>query len=161
MANVAGREIHLGPHLGAARGDRHDGALAFQQADRAFFGIAEGDTRAGDHVDPGLKGRGDAEIVDRQADYQHIGGLHLGHEAVGQGERCLLGVVALIGGGEVRGDPIAVDLRQAGGKIAGGDGCICFRGKFGDDPVGQVAADGPAVTGRGVDTKNGGHGGLL
>src|SRR6056297_2843428 len=65
MPQVAAGKVDLGSDLSSARGNGDDSALAGQQALGPGLGITEGDSGAGDLVDPGLERGRNAEIVYR------------------------------------------------------------------------------------------------
>ena len=98
-----------------------DGALALQQALRAGLAVAERHAGPQHVVEPGLQGRGDAEIVHGRADDDRVGGLEFGDELV---RECLgrgLGGIGRFGAPQ-RGGGIQGDVRdRAAAEIARDD----------------------------------------
>ena len=127
----------------ARAGDDH--RLAAGQALGAVFGVAEAAPGHRDAVDPGLEGGGNAEVVHRRADHQHVGRQELLKHLLGLRRfgRVGLGQAASIEVGQGLQVQVAVlDLRP-----------IRTRGPVCDDGRAQFAGHGVLAQGAGVDVQ--------
>ncbi len=107
----------VGVHTAASGKYQH--RFVLKQANRAGFGVFEGNAGTGNVVDPGLELRRHAEVVHRQADHHDIGITQLCHQCIRFGHQCLLFGAALICRGKEGADPVAVQMRQRlVGKVA-------------------------------------------
>ena len=134
-------EVNRAADLGAAGSDQKIGFLAGQQALRTIFGVTKRDAGARDLVNPRLQRRRHAEVVNRHADDQNVGGPHLLHQRVRQRQRSLFVGVARGRIGEVCRHPVAVDELHAGGQIATGDLNLLPLGQALNEQVGELAGD--------------------
>ncbi|MOA21612.1 hypothetical protein D3C78_1421140 [compost metagenome] len=144
----------------AAAAGQDDGALAAEQALRAVLGVLEGDAGAQHVVQPGFQGAGDAEVVHRRRQDQHVRCQQFFGQQIGALQRGGLAFAVLIDRLHPATQQIGVQVRHLlDSQVADGDLVGRMGGlPLGEEVAGQLAGNGTFLTGTAFDNQDAGHG---